>query len=432
MILTARAIRKSFIKLSLQIRKGIEALGFVSRRGVYVAVIVVALAGAVLVYNNFLAKPSLELNRIVWRRSGGFAGLEETLTIGLDGSVSLTSSFLGDAEFTISDSEWEELVALIGDSGFMGLDDSYGAKAGVADFFSYSLTVEADSSSKRVQWVDDWAAEGTLPEGLGEIGEGILEIIQGTGTGGVEGIVSDEAGSPMEGLVVSIVRGSVGYPEIAAITGEDGSYSIGSVPPGVFSLGVHDDTGEKLAEETVFVRGEETSRLDFVVGRGILYDQSGGVGLFMEGIHVVATDGDPTAPEALEGYSVWNEYWEMLKEGSTLNASSDDFISVLLARGDQSTGGFAIGVESWARQGGYHEVLRFDVNLTDPGEGVPVTEAFTNPIALIPVGRLDPGLYIVRVYVDRFIMTFDGSGNPVYDPVETLVEEIWELGFEVS
>ncbi len=48
------------------------------------------------------------------------------------------------------------------------------------------------------------------------------------------------------------------------------------------------------------------------------------------------------------------------------------------------------------------------------------------------MGRLAPGLYIVRVNVDRFIMTFDGSGNPVYDPVETLVEEIWELGFEVS
>jgi hypothetical protein len=115
-----------------------------------------------------------------------------------------------------------------------------------------------------------------------------------------------------------------------------------------------------------------------------------------------------------------------------VNASTDDFISVLLARGDKSTGGFTIGVESWARQVGYHEVLRFDVNLTDPGEGVPVTEAFTNPIALIPVGRLDPGLYVVRVYVDRFIMTFDGSGNPVYDPVETLVEEIWETDFEVS
>ena len=407
-------------------------MGFVSRRGVYVAVIVVALAGAVLVYNNFLAKPSLELNGIVWRRSGGFAGLEETLTIGLDGFVSLTSSFLGDAEFTISDSEWEELVALIGDSGFMGLDDSYGAKAGVADFFSYSLTVEADSSSKRVQWVDDWAAEGALPEGLGDVEEGILEIIHGTGTGEVEGIVTNKGGSPMEGLVVAIVRGSVGYPEIAAITGEDGSYSIGSVPPGVFALGVHDDSGEKLVEDTVFVRGGETSRLDFVVSGEIVYDQAGGVGLFEEGIHVIATEGDPTASEVMAGYEILNDYWAMLKDSSTVNASSEDFVSVLISRGDFPTGGYLIQIKYWFWQQSYHTVFRFPVDFTDPGEGVPVTEAFTNPIALIPVGRLDPGLYVVRAHIDRFIMTFDGSGNPVYDPVETLVEEVWELGFEVS
>ena len=80
--------------------------------------------------------------------------------------MALTSSFLVEAEFAISGSEWEDLVALIGGSGFTELEDSYGAKAGVADFFSYSLTVEADSSSKRVQWVDDWAVEGALPEGL--------------------------------------------------------------------------------------------------------------------------------------------------------------------------------------------------------------------------------------------------------------------------
>ncbi len=407
-------------------------MGFESRRGVYLAVIVAAIAASAFVYYNFLVKPAMEVTGIVWRRSGGFAGLEESLTVDPDGSVALTSSFLGEAEFTISASEWEELVALIGDSGFMELEDIYDAKAGVADFFSYSLTVEADPSSKRVQWVDDWAAEGALPEGLGEIGEGVLEIIHGTGTGGVEGVVSNEGGSPLEGLVVAIVRGSVGYPEIAVITGEDGSYSIGSVPPGVFALGVHDDSGEKLVEDNVFVRGGETSRLDFVVRGEIVYDQSGGVGLFEEGIHVIATEVDPTAPEVVEGFEILNDYWAMLMDSSTVNASSEDFVSVLISRGDFPTGGYLIQIKYWFWQESYHTVFRFPVDFTDPGEGVPVTEAFTNPIALIPVGRLDPGLYIVRAHIDRFIMTFDGAGNPVYDPVETLVEEVWELGFEVS
>ena len=74
-------------------------------------------------------------------------------------------------------------------------------------------------------------------------------------------------------------------------------------------------------------------------------------------------------------------------------------------------------------------VFRFEVSLTDPGEGVMVTEALTNPIALVPVARLDPGLYIVRGHIDSIILTCNDAGNPVYDQVETLVEEVWETEF---
>ncbi|MBC8223841.1 carboxypeptidase regulatory-like domain-containing protein [Candidatus Bathyarchaeota archaeon] len=405
-------------------------MGFLSSRRMYLAFIVVA-AAAVLVY-SFMLKPPQEITGILWERSGGFAGLDETLTIGSDGSVALSSRFLGEAEFTLAEAEWEELGALIEDSGFMEFDAAYGAKAGVADHFSYSLTVEMDSTSKQVQWVDEWASEGDLPEGLEEIGERILDIIQGTGTGGVEGVVSDDSGNPLPGYSVSIIRGSAGFPEIAAITGTDGHYSIGGVPPGVFTLGVRGETGELLAEDTVFVRGGETSSLDFSVRGEILYDQSGGVGLFEEGIHIIATDGDPTAPGVMEGFEVRNDFWAMLRDASTLTPSTEDYVSVLISRGDHPTGGFQIRVEPFAWQESHPVVFRFEVTFTDPGEGVMVTGALTNPVALIPVGRLDPGLYIARVHIDRFIMTYDDAGNPVYDQVETLVEEVWETEFEVS
>ncbi len=405
-------------------------MGFLSGRRMYLALIVVA-AAAVLVY-SFVLKPPQEITGVVWGRSGGFAGLDETLIIGSDGSAALSSRFLGETEFILAEEEWEELGALIEDSGFMEFDATYGAKAGVADYFSYSLTVEMDSTSKQVQWVDEWASKGDLPEGLEEIGEGILDIIQGTGTGGVEGAVSDDRGNPLPGYSVSIIKGSAGFPEIAAITGTDGHYSIRGVPPGVFTLGVRGETGELLAEDTVFVRGGEISRLDLSVRGEILYDQSGGVGLFEEGIHIIATDGDPTAPDVMEGFEVRNDYWAMLRDASTLNPSTDDFVSVIISRGDFPTGGFQIWVESFAWQESYPVVFRFEVDLTDPGDGVMVTEALTNPVALIPVGSLDPGLYIVRVHIDSFIMTYDDAGNPVYDQVETLVEEVWETEFEVS
>ena len=407
-------------------------MGFVSGRRMYMFIIWVAIAAVAVFAYSFLWNPPQNITGVAWSRSGGFAGIDETLTIGSDGSVALSSNLLGDTEFTLTDAEWDELVALIEDSGFMELEATYGAKAGVADFFSYSLTVEMDSTSKQVQWVDEWASKGVLPEGLAEVGEGILDIIQGTGTGGVEGVVSDDSGNPLPGYSVSIIRGSAGFPEIAAITGTDGQYSIGGVPPGVFALGVRGETGELLAEDTVFVRGGETSSLDFSVRGEILYEQSGGVGLFEEGIHIIATDGDPTPPGVMEGYEVGNDYWAMLRDASTLTPSTEDFVSVLISRGDHPTGGFQIRVESFAWQESYPVVFRFEVDLTDPGEGVMVTEALTNPVALIPVGRLDPGLYIVRVNIDSFIMTYDDAGNPVYDQVETLVEEVWETEFEVS
>jgi len=407
-------------------------LGFASGRRTYMIIIWVAIAAIAVFAYSFLWNPPQNITGITWSRSGGFAGIDETLTIGPDGSASLSSNFLGDSEFTLTEAEWEELVALIEDSGFMELEATYGAKAGVADFFSYSLTVDMDSTSKEVLWVDEWAAKGGLPEMLGDISEGILSIIQGTGTGGVEGIVSDDSGKPIPGYSVSIIKGSTGFPEIAAITGKDGQYSIGSVPPGVFTLGVRGETGELLAEDTVSVRGGETSRLDFTVRGEIIYDQSGGVGLFEEGIHIIATDGDPTAPDVMEGFEIRNDYWAMLRDTSTLDPSTEDYVSILLSRGDHPTGGFQIRVESFAWQESYPVVFRFEVSFTDPGEGVMVTDALTNPIALVPVGRLDPGLYIVRAHIDSFIMTYDDAGNPVYDQVETLVEEVWETEFEVS
>jgi hypothetical protein len=398
----------------------------------FIVLVVVAVAAAAVYYYSFMMKPAPEITGIVWRRSGGFAGFDETLTIGSEGSVALSSNYLGEVEFTLTQEEWEGLGALITDSGFMELDADYGAKSGVADFFTYSLTVELDTTSKKVQWVDDWASEEKLPPGLGNIGEGILALIQGTGTGGVEGVVSDEGGSPLPGLSVSIIKGSTGFPEIAAITGEDGGYSIGSIPPGVFSLGVRGESGELLVEDSVFVRGGETSRLDFVVRGEIVYDHSGGVGLFEEGIHIIATDADPTTSEVVEGFPIRNDYWAMLRNAVTVNASTEDFVSVLISRGDLPTGGFQIRIKAWAGLKSYPLVFRFTVDFTDPGEGVMVTEALTNPIALIPVGRLDPGQYIARAHIDSYIMTYDDSGNPVYDQVETLVEEVWETEFEVS
>ena len=48
--------------------------------------------------------------------------------------------------------------------------------------------------------------------------------------GEVEGFITDELGRDIPSLRVSIIDGSVGFPEIAVNTREDGYYQIGSIP----------------------------------------------------------------------------------------------------------------------------------------------------------------------------------------------------------
>jgi hypothetical protein len=377
-------------------------------------------------------RPSPTITGIIWQRSGGIAGLDETLEIKSDRSVTLSSNLLGEREFSLSESEWHYLLSVIENSGFTGFEAMYESKTGVADFFAYSLSVKRDSSIKRVEWVDDWASKSELPDGLKEIEEQMLSIIHGTGHGGIEGIVSDEIGRPVARLLVSIIKGSVGFPEIAVITNDKGFYKIGSVPPGVFTLGVHDENGKLIGEGTAYVRGGETSTLDILVRGRVVYDYYGGVGIFEKGIYVIATDTDPRILYGKAESENLNDYWMMLNKEVTQEASTTDYISILISRGDFKSGGYLIQIKSHVWLESYPVVCSFNVNFTDPGEGVAVTEALTNPLVMVPIGNLSTGKYVSRAHIDSFILTYDTNGNPVYTPVKTLIEEIWETEFEIS
>lgn len=83
--------------------------------------------------------------------------------------------------------------------------------------------------------------------------------------GGIEGMITDVNGTPVSGMRVSIVSGTTGFPEIAAITNETGYYAIGSVPPGSFEIAVHDQEGNRVGLGSVTVRGGETSTLNFII-----------------------------------------------------------------------------------------------------------------------------------------------------------------------
>jgi len=83
--------------------------------------------------------------------------------------------------------------------------------------------------------------------------------------GAIEGTVIDVDGKPVAGMRVSIVSGTIGFPEILALTDERGRYTIGSVPAGTFEVAVHDKEGSRVGLESIVVYDGETSTLDFTI-----------------------------------------------------------------------------------------------------------------------------------------------------------------------
>jgi len=138
--------------------------------------------------------------------------------------------------------------------------------------------------------------------------------------------------------------------------------------------------------------------------RNYVYDCYGGVGLVSEGIHILATSQDP---RTLVGkFEVANDFWKMLLESETLNATHQDFISILLSRGNKPTGGYNIQIENFAWLESFPAKFVFHGNFTDPDENVLVTQALTNPLVLVPIGRLTPGNYTIEVHIVQFIFSF--------------------------
>ena len=153
------------------------------------------------------------------------------------------------------------------------------------------------------------------------------------------------------------------------------------------------------------------------------YDYYSSVGLFERGVYFVATSQDPLTQ--LPRSDLQRSYWELMHENVTVEATDQDFISVLVCRGDFPTGGYTLAVEAFSWLESYPVKLRFQVNFTDPGEGVAVTQAFTNPTLLVPIGKLAPGEYKVEIHIVSYILTYDDQGKTIYTPIMTFKEEVW-------
>jgi hypothetical protein len=166
-----------------------------------------------------------------------------------------------------------------------------------------------------------------------------------------------------------------------------------------------------------------------------LYDYYGGVGLFEKGLHVSATTRNPLIREAITvttNTDITNGYWQQIHDNVTDKASSEDFISIIISRGDHTTGGYEIKIKQFSWLESYPVKFRFQTNFIDPGEGVAVTQALTNPLVLYPIGKLSPGEYQIEVHILQYVLSFDEEGNPTYTQLQTLREEVWTKTFTIE
>jgi hypothetical protein len=166
-----------------------------------------------------------------------------------------------------------------------------------------------------------------------------------------------------------------------------------------------------------------------------LYDYYGGIGLLEKGIHVSATTHNPLIREATAGTTntdIMDGYWQQINENLTDKASSEDFISIIISRGDYPTGGYEIKINQFSWLESYPVKFRFQADFINPGEDVAVTQALTNPLVLFPIGKLTPGEYQVEVHILLYFLTFDEEGNPTYTQAQTFKEEVWTKTFTIQ
>ena len=83
-------------------------------------------------------------------------------------------------------------------------------------------------------------------------------------SGSITGRVTDAAGQSVEGARVAIVSGTAAFPEIAAITGPDGSYQLGSLSAGTYEVAAHNDDGDRIGQGSATVAASGAATLDIV------------------------------------------------------------------------------------------------------------------------------------------------------------------------
>jgi hypothetical protein len=109
--------------------------------------------------------PASQEISIVYHRSGGFAGTDDTWKISVNGMMSYQGQTAGTPE-QLTTEQWAELTAAVHAANFMALDESYVPKNTCCDRYLYEITVTMGGQSKTVRTID---ASPTAPVELTQL-----------------------------------------------------------------------------------------------------------------------------------------------------------------------------------------------------------------------------------------------------------------------
>ena len=111
-----------------------------------------------------------EDSRLIYRRAGGLAGLDEEWTIYLDGRVQKPDGTVQE----VNSVRARELFENVLQDGFFDLADSYGSADTCCDRLIHTITVVMDDQTKTVSTIDEAPSQ---PETLTSLLKGIYSIL---------------------------------------------------------------------------------------------------------------------------------------------------------------------------------------------------------------------------------------------------------------
>jgi hypothetical protein len=108
---------------------------------------------------------------VIYQRSGGFAGANDTWTIDPQGKVTHQGSGTS-SQLTLA--QRAELASAIRAANFMALEDSYVPQDTCCDRYEYTMTITANGQSKAVRTID---ASPTAPPELTQLVDTLNRLV---------------------------------------------------------------------------------------------------------------------------------------------------------------------------------------------------------------------------------------------------------------